>query len=203
MWRNATKNGKKEPQKQTLSLNRPSTCQKKTPAITVSRINSWKTGKRIKTTKTGEYEAHQTQKLLAREHKENDKKEAQAVKTLPLSVADHKYMKSGQRERDRVHAAAETARRKVPVYSPDSYYTLVRPARRNKPHAVHELGHKDFLNFKSLSNQIIKGRVKDEDGEVVGWHKIKWFHHVKEDLKVAQRAADVHEMHERKPPAVL
>ena len=73
-----------------------------------------------------------------------------AVKTFPFSVIDHKYMKSGhsQMECDSVHAAVETARRKVPIYNPDGYYTLVRVARRNKPYHVHELSHKDLLDFK-------------------------------------------------------
>ncbi len=76
-------------------------------------------------------------------------------------------------ECDSVHTAIETARRKVPVCNPDGYYALVRAARRNKPCSVHELGHKDFLGFKSFSSQIVKGRVKDEDGEVVHCTKIK------------------------------
>lgn len=39
------------------------------------------------------------------------------MKTLPICVNDHKYMESGhsRMECDSVHAAVETARRKVPV----------------------------------------------------------------------------------------
>ncbi|KAL2086584.1 hypothetical protein ACEWY4_017643 [Coilia grayii] len=108
-----------------------------------------------------------------------------AVSSLPLSTIDHKYMESGhsQMECDSVHAAVETARRKVSIYSPDGYYTLVRMARKNDPYSVHELGHKDFLDFKSLSNHILKNRTKDGEGQAVHWQKIKWFRYMKEEQK--------------------
>ncbi|QQP40799.1 Uncharacterized protein FKW44_014967 [Caligus rogercresseyi] len=88
-----------------------------------------------------------------------------AVKDLPISIIDHKFMESGhsQMECDSVHAAIETARKNVPVYSPQGYYTLVRMARKTKPYEVIELGHADFLDFKSLSQperrESAKGRV--------------------------------------------
>lgn len=49
-----------------------------------------------------------------------------AVKTLPISIIDHKFMEFGhcQMECDSVHAAIETARKNVPVHSPEGYYTL-------------------------------------------------------------------------------
>ncbi|KAL7382213.1 hypothetical protein ABVT39_018645 [Epinephelus coioides] len=84
-------------------------------------------------------------------------------------------------ECDSVHAAVETARRKVPIYSPDGYYTLVRVARKNNPYTVHELGHKDFLDFKSFSNHVLKNKTKDEEGQAVHWQKIKWFCYTKEE----------------------
>lgn len=59
----------------------------------------------------------------------------------------------------------------------------MRVAKRNKPYRVHELGHEDFFDFKSFLSQIIKGRVKDKDREVVRWTKIKWFRSAKEDIK--------------------
>lgn len=91
-----------------------------------------------------------------------------AVSTLPLSCIDHKYVESGhsQMECDSVHAAVETVRRKVPIYSPDGYYTPVIVARKNNPYTVHELGH-DFLDFKSFSNHILKNKAEDEEGQVV------------------------------------
>ena len=106
-----------------------------------------------------------------------------AVSTLPLSTIDHKYMESGhsQMECDSVHAAVETARRKVPVYSPDGYYTLERVARKTNPYTVHELGHNGFLDLKSFSNHVLKNKTKDEEGQAVHWQKIKWFHYTKEE----------------------
>ncbi|XDV17714.1 hypothetical protein PO909_023534 [Leuciscus waleckii] len=56
-------------------------------------------------------------------------------------------------------------------------------ARRNDPYSVHELEHKDFLDFKSLSNHILKNRTKDEEGQSVHWQKIKWFRYTKDEPK--------------------
>ncbi|KAJ8411115.1 hypothetical protein AAFF_G00181500 [Aldrovandia affinis] len=73
-----------------------------------------------------------------------------AVKGLPLTVIGHKFLESGhsQMEYDSIHAAVETARKRVPVYSPDGYYTLVRTARKKtNPCQVHELSHGDFRDF--------------------------------------------------------
>ncbi|KAJ8015961.1 hypothetical protein DPEC_G00002140 [Dallia pectoralis] len=100
-------------------------------------------------------------------------------------------MESGhsQMECDSVHAAVETEWRKVPIYSPDGYYTLVRVARKNKPYTVHELGHKDFLDFKSFSNHVLKNKTKDEEEKAVHFffkHDFTYpsFH----ELKVAKQA---------------
>lgn len=94
-------------------------------------------------------------------------------------------------ECDSVHAAVETARRKVCIYSPDGYYTLVRMARQGNPYRVNELLHKDFLDFKSLSNLTVKNRSKDEEGQAVHWQKIKWFRYTKEDPKTIYFKYDV------------
>ncbi|XDV43861.1 hypothetical protein PO909_012258 [Leuciscus waleckii] len=56
-------------------------------------------------------------------------------------------------------------------------------ARRNDPYSVHELEHKDFLDFKSLSNHKLKNRTKDEEGQSVHWQKIKWFRYTKDEPK--------------------
>ncbi|MGH0160877.1 UNVERIFIED_CONTAM: hypothetical protein FKN15_063376 [Acipenser sinensis] len=68
-------------------------------------------------------------------------------------------------ECDSVHAAVETARKKVPIYSPDGYYTLVRVPRRHNPYHVHELGHTDYLDFKSSANSKIKIETRMKMGK--------------------------------------
>ncbi|KAK5910675.1 hypothetical protein CgunFtcFv8_004916 [Champsocephalus gunnari] len=92
----------------------------------------------------------------------------------------HIFMESGhsQMECDSVHAAIEAARKKVPVYSPEGYYTLVRMARRNRPYKVIELGHSAFLDFKSFSQHTVRNRTKDTEGQTV--------RHTKEDPKGIQ-----------------
>ncbi len=93
----------------------------------------------------------------------------QAVQELPLRIIDHKFLESGhsQMECDSVHAAVETARKTVPVYTPEGYYTLVRGARRSQPYKVHELCHKDFIAYKTAAEKKIKNKKKDTDGEQV------------------------------------
>ncbi|KAJ8000985.1 hypothetical protein DPEC_G00186120 [Dallia pectoralis] len=86
---------------------------------------------------------------------------------------------------DSVHAAVETEWRKVPIYSPDGYYTLVRVARKYKPYTVHELGHKDFLDFRYFSNHILKNKTKDEEGKAVHCQKMKWFRYTKEEPRTS------------------
>ncbi|KAJ4932480.1 hypothetical protein JOQ06_010901 [Pogonophryne albipinna] len=111
-----------------------------------------------------------------------------AVKILPISMIDHTFMESGhsQMEYDSVHAAIETARKKLPVYSPEGYYTLVRMARRNRPYKVIELWHSDFLDFKSFSQHTVRNRTKDTEGQTVRWQKMKWLRHTKEYPKGIQ-----------------
>lgn len=111
-----------------------------------------------------------------------------AVKDLPISIIDHKFMESGhsQMECDSVHAAIETARKNVPVYSPQGYYTLVRMARKTKPYEVIELGHADFLDFKSLSQQTMRNKTKDSEVGSVRWQKIKWMRYTKENPRCIQ-----------------
>ncbi|KAF3837648.1 hypothetical protein F7725_009416, partial [Dissostichus mawsoni] len=114
--------------------------------------------------------------------------QGKAIQNLAISIIDHKFMESGhsQMECDSVHAAIETARKKVPVYSPEGYYTLVRMARRNRPYKVIELGHSDFLDFKSFSQHTVRNRTKDTEGQTVRWQKIKWLRYTKEDPKGIQ-----------------
>lgn len=96
-------------------------------------------------------------------------------------------------ECDSVPAAVETARRKVPIYSPDGYYSLVRVARKNDPYSVHELRHKDFLDFKSFSNHKLKNRTKNEEGQAFHWQKNKWFRYTKEEPKTIFFKCDFHQ----------
>lgn len=101
-----------------------------------------------------------------------------AVSSLPLSTIDHKYMESGhsQMECDSVHAAAEKC-----VSTPR--WLLLHTcweARYNNPYSVHELQHKDFVDFKSFSNHTLKNKAKDEGGQAVHWQKVKWFRYTKE-----------------------
>lgn len=107
----------------------------------------------------------------------------QAVQDLPLFVIDHKFLESGhsQMECDSVHAAVETARKSVPVYSPDGYYTLVRAARRKNPYKVHELNHKEFIDFKTVASTKIKNKTKDDEGQQVKWLKMKWMRYMKQE----------------------
>lgn len=111
-----------------------------------------------------------------------------AVKKLSISVIDHKFMEPGhsQMECDSVHATIETARKNVPVYSPDGYYTLVSMARKTMPYKVIELSHSDFLKFKSFSSHMVQNKTKDAEGETVCWQKIKWLRYTKEDPNVIQ-----------------
>ncbi|KAL7395067.1 hypothetical protein ABVT39_009475 [Epinephelus coioides] len=106
-----------------------------------------------------------------------------AVQDLPLLIIDHKFLESGhsQKECDSIHAAIETARKSVPVYSPDEYYTLVRAARHKHLYKVHELNHKEFIDFKTVASRKIKNKTKDNEGQQVSWLKMKWMRYMKRE----------------------
>jgi hypothetical protein len=70
-----------------------------------------------------------------------------------LRTINQKYMESGhsEMEGDSVHSMIERASRKIPIYSPECWYNLVRTARPQKPYIVEEYTYGDWLDFKTSS----------------------------------------------------
>ena len=105
-----------------------------------------------------------------------------AVQALPIEIIDQKFLVSGhsQMECDSMHARIETAAKNVPVYLPHEWVTIARNAKKNDPkYEVFQKRDIPFFDWKILAKLIMVNRNKDEDGNVVNWHHIKWIRYEK------------------------
>lgn len=105
-----------------------------------------------------------------------------AVQVLPIEVIDQKFLVSGhsQMECDSMHARIEIAAKNVPVYLPHEWVTIARNAKKNYPkYEVFQKKDIAFFDWKILAKLIMINRNKDQDGNVVNWHHIKWIRYEK------------------------
>ncbi|GFN84277.1 DNA repair protein rhp54 [Plakobranchus ocellatus] len=76
---------------------------------------------------------------------------------LSLSKITHTFLEKGhaETENDSFHATIERATRRLELYTPDQWYTAVRAATVFKqPYKVKQMTAKDFVDFKSMSNNV-------------------------------------------------
>jgi len=86
----------------------------------------------------------------------------------------HSFLEVGhtQNENDSVHATIERASRKIPIYTPDQWCTVIAAARLTKPYHVVEMETYDFFDFKELSLKLRNFDVIEE-GNQVKWTKLR------------------------------
>ena len=96
-----------------------------------------------------------------------------ALAETEIQQIEHYYLEKGhtQNENDSVHSTIERTARKIPVYTPDQWCSIVRSARKSKPYVVNEMVPGSFLDFKSLAESFRNFSV-NTDGEKVKWLKI-------------------------------
>ena len=77
-------------------------------------------------------------------------------------------------ENDSVHATIERKTRRIELYTPTQWYAAVRTARVCKdPYKVIELTHDDIINFKNMSERVVKNLSINDSGDQVFWSKVR------------------------------
>ena len=92
-----------------------------------------------------------------------------------LDKIEHCFLEVGhtQNENDSVHSEIAETAKKIPVYTPEQWATVVRGARRNmRPYSVKEMSSGDFFAFKEMSKGL-KNIDLDEEDEKVAWSRIR------------------------------
>ncbi|GFO49363.1 DNA repair protein rhp54 [Plakobranchus ocellatus] len=87
----------------------------------------------------------------------------------------HTFLEKGHTEfeNDSIHATIERATRRLEVYTPDQWYTAVRAARVSKQlFKVKEMTAKDFVDFKSMSNNVSNLAI-DDNGQKIMWSRTR------------------------------
>lgn len=67
-----------------------------------------------------------------------------------------------QTEDDSVHAATETASRKIEIETPREWVTVMKAARAKQPYRVETINHTFWQKFLSLMSSIRPGKVKGD-----------------------------------------
>ncbi|GFO13679.1 DNA repair protein rhp54 [Plakobranchus ocellatus] len=101
---------------------------------------------------------------------------------LSLSKITHTFLEKGHTETeiDSIHATIERAT-SLELYTPYQWYTAARAARVSKqPYKVKEMTAKDFVDFKSMSNNVANLAI-DDDGQKIMWSKTRQLFVMEED----------------------
>lgn len=104
------------------------------------------------------------------------------VQNSALEVITHNFLEKGHSymEVDSMHSAIESANKYVSLYTMQDWLNIFKIARskrgKNKTsgnYIVTELKYLDFMDLKSLSQQILKNRKFDKNGQQIKWLNIK------------------------------
>lgn len=101
-----------------------------------------------------------------------------AVSNLPIDNIVLRFFEAnhGQNEGDSAHSAIEYAVRKAgDIFLPSQLIPIMRLARPQKPYVIHQMNTEDFLDFKTLAQdlRILKERSDDQkSGDPVNWTKM-------------------------------
>ena len=92
-----------------------------------------------------------------------------------LDKIEHCFLEVGHTKNvnDSIHSVIAETAKKIPVYTPEQWATVVRGARRNKrPYSVKEMSSGDFFAFKEMS-KVLKNLDLDEEDEKVACSRIR------------------------------
>lgn len=109
-----------------------------------------------------------------------------AVEKYQINSITHKYLIRGhtQNEGDTVHSIIEKSMKRSkksgPIYVPDQLVTIIRNSKKTgNPFVVKELSFKDFIDLKSLTDEIGYNCQKNTEGEQIKISNIKIIRFVK------------------------
>ncbi|XP_028136093.2 uncharacterized protein LOC126892938 [Diabrotica virgifera virgifera] len=87
----------------------------------------------------------------------------------------HSFLEKGhtQNECDSVHGVIERAAKKIPIFSPQQWYTLARTACKVRPYKIKEMAQADFYDLKDLLAKTTKNWDKTELGCKVIFNNLK------------------------------
>ena len=95
---------------------------------------------------------------------------------------DHKFFETGhsQMECDSMHSVIEKATKEAAIYVPTKWVTAAKLARKiPEPYHVKRFSFSDFLNFKEQRQKRFSRNIKDCDGKLVKWKKVRWLRYNK------------------------
>ena len=102
-----------------------------------------------------------------------------AQKNIGFSSICHTFLEVGhtETENDNVHSVIERRTRDIELYTPDQWYGAVRAAfagrKSGKPYDEIEMTHEDFIDWKSMSKQVLTNILTDDAGVQVYWTNIR------------------------------
>lgn len=109
-----------------------------------------------------------------------------AVDKFQINSITHKYLIRGhtQNEGDTVHSIIEKSMKRSkksgPIYVPDQLVTIIRNSKKTgKPFVVKELTFNNFIDLKSLTDEIGYNCQKNIEGEQIKISNIKIIRFVK------------------------
>ena len=88
----------------------------------------------------------------------------------------HTFLEKGhtETENDSVHSTIERKTKNIKLYTPDQWYGAVRSARVTKqPFEVIEMNHGDFIDFKAMSEEVVKHFFYDDDKIQIYWTHVR------------------------------
>ncbi|GFN91926.1 DNA repair protein rhp54 [Plakobranchus ocellatus] len=98
-------------------------------------------------------------------------------KRVQLDKLSLTFLQKGhtENENDSVHSVIEKSTKHAVIYSPEQWYAAVRTARKSKaPYYVEEMTHSQFVDYKTMSQQVKNFNVDDE-GDKVKWSNVREF----------------------------
>lgn len=104
------------------------------------------------------------------------------VQVTDIEIIQHNFLESGHSymEADSMHSSIEHAKKFVSVYTINDWLNIFKLARskRNKnkksePYNVQEFKFNNFYDLKNLSENLIRNKIKDTEGQTVNWLLIK------------------------------
>ncbi|ESO91835.1 hypothetical protein LOTGIDRAFT_163196 [Lottia gigantea] len=104
-----------------------------------------------------------------------------AVQSTPLEVISHNCLESGHSymECDSMHSAIESKKRNLDLFTMLDWVSVFKKARRKRPYNVVNLRYNDIYNFQDVTQQLMKNRKRDVDGNIVNWLLVKSFRYQK------------------------
>lgn len=98
-----------------------------------------------------------------------------------------------------MHSAIENESKRRDIFGISGWKSIMKNARsmrgktiKKDPYRVKEMRYNDFYDLQTLSDELIKNRLKDEQGDKVSWLKIKSLRFEKDSPNIISYRYDHH-----------